>query len=289
MNVIEINELKKYYGLSRGVERASFALKEGEILGFVGPNGAGKSTLIRVLMGLIKKTAGDVKIFGKEISSELNTDIGYLPSEVFLYSELTVRKQLEYFAEIRKISLERMEYLAEVLDLDLERKIRELSFGNRKKVGIVAALMHNPKIIILDEPTTGLDPLIQKKFLELLIEARANGSSILFSSHVLNEVEKICDRVALIKEGVVLFTSPIKELKLSNYRKVIVTPKGIDIKITGINLIESNDYEDIFAYRGDINQLVIGLGKYQFESLLINELNLEEIFMHYYQKGEAND
>lgn len=289
MNVIEIKELKKYYGNSRGVENASFSLQEGEILGFVGPNGAGKSTVIRVLMGLIKKTAGDVKIFEKEINTDLNSEIGYLPSEVFLYSELTVKKQLEYFALIRGIGHDKMNYLAEVLDLDLDRKIRDLSFGNRKKVGIVAALMHNPKIIILDEPTTGLDPLIQKKFLGLLVEAKSNGSSIIFSSHILNEVEKVCDRVALIKEGVVLFTTPIKELKLSNYRKVIISPTGLDLTIEGLNFIEHGDHEDIYAYRGDINILISELVKHKLESLVINELNLEEIFMHYYQKGDAND
>jgi ABC-2 type transport system ATP-binding protein len=289
MNVIEIKDLKKYYGDSRGVENASFSLNEGEILGFVGPNGAGKSTVIRVLMGLIKKTEGIVLINGNEPTALINADIGYLPSEVFLYSELTVKDQLQYFADIRKSSYEKIDYLADYLDLDLNKKIRDLSFGNRKKVGIVAALMHNPKIIILDEPTTGLDPLIQQKFLDLLIQYRNQGSSIILSSHILSEVEKICDRIALIREGVVLFSTPLKELKVSQYRKVKISPMNLNIDIVGLTFINNENDKSIYTFSGDINLLINGLNKYKLETIVINELGLEEIFMHYYQKGELND
>ena len=289
MKVIEIKDLRKYYGASRGVENASFDLLEGEILGFVGPNGAGKSTVIRVLMGLIKKTSGTVLINGMEPSAITNAEIGYLPSEVFLYSELRVKDQLQYFADVRNSGYETIEYLADILDLDLNKKIRDLSFGNRKKVGIVAALMHNPKIIILDEPTTGLDPLIQQRFLNLLIEYRNQGSSIILSSHILNEVEKICDRVALIRDGVVLFSTPLKELKVSQYRKVKIAPTNLNIDIEGLTLIEKENEDSIYSFRGDINLLISGLNNYKLESIVINELGLEEIFMHYYQKGELND
>ena len=288
-NVIEIKDLKKYYGSARGVEKANLTLQEGEILGFVGPNGAGKSTVIRLLVGLITKTSGEIKIFGEKPCSKVNKEIGYLPSEVFMYPELTVVKQLKYYSEIRNCGMEKALELAEKLDLDLNKKIRDLSFGNRKKVGIIAALMHNPKIIILDEPTTGLDPLIQQKFLMLLEDAKRSGSSIILSSHILSEVEKICDRVALIKDGVVLFTSPIKELKTSLYRKVIIAPVDLKINIEGLNYINNENNESIYAYRGDINKLIKGLSNYELHSLKINELGLEEIFMHYYQKGDKND
>ncbi|MDD3999918.1 MAG: ABC transporter ATP-binding protein [Bacilli bacterium] len=287
--VIEITNLKKYYGQACGVENVSFNLYQGEILGFIGPNGAGKSTVIRTIMGLIQKTAGDIKIFGQKPSPKINAQIGYLPSEVFLYPELTVFRQLEYFSLVRKISLERGLELAERLDLDLNRKIRELSFGNRKKVGIISALLHSPKLIILDEPTTGLDPLIQQEFFYILEEERTQGATILLSSHVLSEVQKICNRVVLIKDGVILFTDYLESLKRNEYKKIYVSPDLKGNELEGLNYLGRSNNQVIYSFRGDINQLIKQLSYYRLQSLKIDDLSLEEIFMHYYQKEKKHD
>jgi ABC-2 type transport system ATP-binding protein len=285
MKVIEIKKLKKYYGEARGVEEASLDLHQGEILGFVGPNGAGKSTVIRVLMGLINKTSGTVKIFGEEPSHKTNARIGYLPSEVFMYSELIVLDQLKYFARVRGCDETRIYELAGELDLDLTNKIKKLSFGNKKKVGIVAALMHSPEILILDEPTSGLDPLIQQRFFNILLEEKKKGTAILLSSHVLNEVEKVCDRVSLIKEGAVLFSDTIANVKENQYKKIYISPI-IDLNLEKLQHLSTEKNQIIYSYSGNINILIKELGKFQLEQLRIVDLELEEIFMHYYQKGE---
>lgn len=283
-SVIQIRNLKKYYVTARGVENVNLDLYPGEILGFIGPNGAGKSTVIRTLMGLIQKTSGEIKIFDGEQSFRNNKNIGYLPSEVFLYSELTVRKQLQYFASIRHASEEKINELAEKLDLDLNRKIKDLSFGNRKKVGIIAALMHSPQILILDEPTSGLDPLIQQQFFMLLEETKKQGTAILLSSHVLNEVEKICDRVALIKDGVILFSESLENIKKNKYKKVFISPIIDDFNLEGLSYLNRNSKEIIYSYYGDINLLIEKLSYYRLNSLKIEDLELEEIFMHYYKR-----
>jgi len=289
MNTIQIENLKKYYGKSRGVENVSFELNKGEILGFIGPNGAGKSTVIRVLMGLINKTSGDVQVLGLAPSKDTNKEIGYLPSEVFLYSELMVLDQLKYIAKIRECDEMRITELAEELDLDLTRKIRELSFGNKKKVGIIAALMHSPKLIILDEPTSGLDPLIQQKFFDLLKDEKKKGASILLSSHVLNEVEKICDKICLIKEGEIVFSDTLSNLKKNQFKKVYISPIIDDLKLEGLDYLSRENNQIVYSYKGDINSLVEALSYFRLSSLKIIDLNLEEIFMHYYQKEAKND
>ncbi|HEY8395410.1 MAG TPA: ABC transporter ATP-binding protein [Bacilli bacterium] len=287
--IIEIKNLKKYYGRARGVEDVSFELYPGEILGFIGPNGAGKSTVIRTIMGLIQKTSGTIEIFGKTPTPATNTEIGYLPSEIFLYPELTVLKQLEYFSKVRKTSSDRIYELAERLGLDLNRKIRELSFGNRKKVGIIAALLHSPKILILDEPTSGLDPLIQQEFFYILEEERRKGAAILLSSHVLAEVEKICNRILLIKEGKILFSDTLENIKKNEYKKVFVSPEMEGVKLEGLEYIGKHNNQTVYSYKGDINLLVQKLSYYRLQSLRIEDLDLEEIFIHYYQKEKEND
>ena len=208
MGIIEVKNLKKYYGKSRGIEDVSFEVEEGEIFGFIGPNGAGKSTTIRTLLALIYPTSGSASIFGKDCiahAHEIAMDIGYLPSEVFYYDGMRVLDLLKYSASFyKKDCTARINELAEALDLDLKKKIDDLSFGNKKKVGIVQGLIHQPKLIILDEPSIGLDPLMQQTFFELLREENKKGATILFSSHILSEVQKLCNRVAIIKDGSII-------------------------------------------------------------------------------------
>lgn len=292
MNVIEIKNLTKYYGNSRGIVDVSFEVNEGEIFGFIGPNGAGKSTTIRTLLSLIYPTSGSATIFGKDsvkYAPEIKKEIGYLPSEVFYYDNMRVIDLLNYSASFyKKDCSKRIKELAEIMNLDLKKKIDDLSFGNKKKVGIVQGLLHEPKLIILDEPTSGLDPLMQQKFFDLLKEENRKGSTVLFSSHILSEVQKLCDRVAIIKEGKIIQVEKISSLKENNYKKIKVESiahidKG-HFEIPGVNNIESKENTISFIYRGNINLILNKLAGIELTNLWIEEPDLEEIFMHYYEK-----
>jgi ABC-2 type transport system ATP-binding protein len=209
MSVIEVNKLTKYYGKARGIVDVSFHVDEGEIFGFIGPNGAGKSTTIRLLLSLIYP--------------ELRQDIGYLPSEVFYYERMKVIDLLKYSASFyEKDCTQRLYELAEIMELDLKRRIDDLSYGNKKKVGIVQGLLHQPKLLFLDEPTAGLDPLIQRKFFQLIREENRRGVTVFFSSHILGEVQRMCNRVGIIKEGQIIEIADIHTLQQNNYKKVRV-------------------------------------------------------------------
>ncbi|HEY5561501.1 MAG TPA: ABC transporter ATP-binding protein [Clostridiaceae bacterium] len=292
MNVIEIKNLTKTYGKSRGITDVSFNVEEGEIFGFIGPNGAGKSTTIRTLLALIKPTAGSATIFGKDcikFAPEIAKEIGYLPSEVFYYDGMKVIDLLNYSASFyKKDCSERIKRLSTIMDLDLNKKIDDLSFGNKKKVGIVQGLLHEPKLIILDEPTSGLDPLMQQKFFELLIEENKKGATILFSSHILSEVQKLCNRVAIIKEGKIIKLEKISTLKDSNYKRFkIEIDSTIDInhfKIKGVSDLTLKDNIINFLYKGNINLIMKKISEIDIANVWIEEPNLEEIFMHYYEK-----
>ncbi|WP_291579012.1 ABC transporter ATP-binding protein [Clostridium sp. UBA6640] len=292
MNVIEIKNLTKNYGSSRGITDVSFNVEEGEIFGFIGPNGAGKSTTIRTLLSLIHPTSGSATIFGKDslkCAPEIAKEIGYLPSEVFYYDKMKVIDLLKYSASFyKKDCSKRIEELAEIMDLDLNKKIDDLSFGNKKKVGIVQGLLHEPKLIILDEPTSGLDPLMQQKFFDLLKEENKKGTTILFSSHILSEVQKLCDRVAIIKEGKIITVEKISTLKENNHKKIkIETINNMDksyFNIEGVSNLEVKDNIVSFLFRGDINLIMKKLSSIELSNLWIDEPDLEEIFMHYYEK-----
>ncbi len=227
MKVVDIKNLTKTYKKNRGIKNLTFSIEEGEIFGFIGPNGAGKSTTIRTLLNFIYPTSGSATIFGKDIikdSKEIRQNVGYLPSEVHYYDDMKVIDLLKYSAGFyKKFNSKRMTELAERLDLDLNRKIEDLSFGNRKKVGIIQALLHEPKLLILDEPTGGLDPLMQNTFFELLAEERKKGTTIFFSSHILSEVQKMCDRVAIIKEGELVKVETIENLTKKNLKYITIT------------------------------------------------------------------
>ena len=293
-NIIEINHLTKSYGKSRGIIDVSFTVKEGEILGFIGPNGAGKSTTIRTLLSLIYPTSGSATIFGKDCIKEghkIRQDIGYLPSEVFYYDDMKVIQLLKYSASFYgPVDMDRLHYLANQMDLDLNRKIDDLSYGNKKKVGIVQGLLHNPKLIILDEPTSGLDPLMQQKFFQLIKEENERGATVLFSSHILSEVQKLCSRVCIIKEGRIIKIQEISELINTTYKKIKLDFKYEISKnllsIDGISGAKINGSELCFLFKGDINTIIQELAGSQLDNVLIEEPDLEEIFLHYYDKEE---
>ncbi|NMH70957.1 ABC transporter ATP-binding protein [Bacillus sp. RO3] len=292
MNVIEINGLTKMYGKSRGITDIHFHVKEGEIFGFIGPNGAGKSTTIRTLLSLIHPTSGSAKIFGKdciEFAPEIAKEVGYLPSEVFYYDNMKVMDLLKYSASFyKKDCMKRIKELAEMLNLDLTKKIDDLSLGNKKKVGIIQGLLHEPKLIILDEPTSGLDPLMQQKFFELLRAENKKGATILFSSHILGEVQRLCDRVAIIKEGKIVQVEKISTLKENNHKKFKLEVRS-DVErsyfeLEGVSKLEVEDHHVSFLFRGDINTVMKRFAEIELSNLWIEEPDLEEIFMHYYEK-----
>ncbi|MFV0424762.1 MAG: ATP-binding cassette domain-containing protein [Bacilli bacterium] len=290
MNTIEIKNLTKFYGKARGIKNVSLNVEEGEVFGFIGPNGAGKSTTIRAMLGLIKSNEGSIAIFGKNIENslvEVLNDIGYLPSEVFYYDKTKAIDLLKYSASFYDGNFEeRIKYLANYLDLDLNMKVDSMSYGNKKKVGIIQGLLHSPKLIILDEPTGGLDPLMQQKFFDLIKEENMRGATVLFSSHILGEVQRMCDRVAIIKEGEIVAIETIKNLTNINIKYVDLI---VNSEITE-NLFSEEDIKDFskkdnnikFTYTGDLNDLLKLLRKVDIADLVINEPDLEDIFMHYY-------
>jgi ABC-2 type transport system ATP-binding protein len=292
MNVIEIKNLTKTYGKARGISDISFNVEEGEIFGFIGPNGAGKSTTIRTLLSLIYPTSGSASIFGKDsvqFAPEIKKEIGYLPSEVFYYDNMKVKDLLNYSASFyKKDCSKRIKELAEIMDLDLSKKIDDLSLGNKKKVGIVQGLLHEPKLIILDEPTSGLDPLMQQKFFELLEEENRKGATILFSSHILTEVQRLCNRVAIIKEGKIVTVEKISTLKENTYKKFKVETKSpLDsnyFSLAGVNKLEVKGNLTSFLFKGNINDVMRKIADIEITNLWIEEPDLEEIFMHYYEK-----
>ena len=289
---IVLNELTKHYGKHRGINNLSFSVNQGEFFGFIGPNGAGKSTTIRTLMGLIRPTGGSASIFDLDCHSKASViarDVGYLPSENSYYENMKVRELLQYTADLYGMDCKtKMKELADRLNLDLSRKIADLSLGNKKKVGIVSAIMTSPKLIIMDEPTSGLDPLIQQAFYDILKEENSRGATVFFSSHVLSEVQKLCDRVAILKEGQLIGIPSIKELRESGYKKVSLSAKEAIPRdffdLSGIaNYAETADKTSVsFMYNGNITAIIDKLHLLHLDDVLLEEPSLEEIFMHYY-------
>lgn len=292
MNVIETSHLTKSYGTARGIIDVNLTVQEGEIFGFIGPNGAGKSTTIRTLLGLIHPTSGSAHIFGRDTETEgpeIRKEVGYLPSEVFYYDGMKVIDLLRYSASFyHKDCEKRMRHLAKVMDLDVTRKIEDLSLGNKKKVGIVQGLLHEPKLIILDEPTSGLDPLIQQKFFDLLSRENKRGATILFSSHNLSEVQRLCSRVAIIKEGKIIRVDSMEALTSDHYKKVkLEVRQPLDAHYfdhEGVRDLRIDGRGVSFVFRGDLNEVVRKLAGLDLINLSVTEPDLEEIFMHYYQK-----
>ncbi len=293
MSVIEIKNLTKSYGKARGINNINLSVEQGEIFGFIGPNGAGKSTTIRTLLGLIYPSEGSATIFGKSCTEhpEVRKELGYLPSEVFYYDNMRVIDLLKYSASFyKKDCTARIKELADVMDLDLKKKIEDLSFGNKKKVGIVQGLLHEPKLIILDEPTSGLDPLMQQKFFELIAEENRKGATVFFSSHILSEVQKMCSRVAFIKDGRIIKLEKMSTLQENSYKKISIETKEIIPKdvfdIKGVSKLESKGKSINFIFKGNINLIMAKMADVDLRNISIEEPDLEEIFMHYYVKED---
>ena len=288
MSVILAEKLTKYYGKNRGVVDLDLAVEEGEVYGFIGPNGAGKSTTIKLLLDFIRPTSGRCRIFGQDCvaaSAHIKRSLGYIPAEVHYYDGMKVAELLEYSARFypgdHKTHAKK---LCETLDLDTSRRISELSTGNRKKVAIVQAMLHRPKLLIMDEPTSGLDPLIQHEFYALIREAKEGGATVFFSSHVLSEVQRVCDRIGIIRDGRLVRTQSLEELTATQYKRVRAAMSG-NFSLPGAEDIRRHGGMVEFLYRGPADALLAALAARHVDSILIEDPPLEEVFMAYFQEG----
>lgn len=296
MNVIEIKNLTKTYGSARGVDDITLDVPVGTVFGFLGPNGAGKSTTINMLINLTKPTGGSVDIFGKDSVThglEIRRDIGFLSSDMALDGHLTGRQQLEYFGRLRgSIDKVYVRELAERLDCNLDRKHKTLSRGNRQKVGLITALMHKPRLLILDEPTSGLDPLIQAEFNKIILEHKAAGNTTFISSHVLSEIQELCDHVAFIREGKLVANTTIQELAKAAPKQVRITSEDAKLpgtikKLKGVSDIHAQHHIIKFDYAGDSNALLAALAKHKLLDVSIENSDLESMFMTFYEEKHA--
>ena len=291
--MIKLQELTQYYKKhSRGILDVTLEIKQGEIFGFIGPNGAGKSTTVRTLLNLIFPTSGSATVSGLDVVSdtiEIRKMVGYIPSEVAFYGDMYVKDFIEYACSFHgNIDQLFVDELVEKLELDINRKIEDLSFGNKKKVAIISALATHPKILILDEPTSGLDPLMQNTFFQLLEVEKKKGTTIFFSSHNLSEVQRICDRVGIIKEGRLIKVENIEDILKTRAKKVRIKTQA-DFKHTEDMLkVEKMNGFISFVYTGEMRTLIELLSQIDIEDVSITEPPLEEIFMHYYEKEELN-
>lgn len=288
MEIIKTTNLTKFYGKARGIVDLNLTVEKGEFFGFIGPNGAGKSTTIRTLLGLIAPTSGNAEIFGKDITKEkefILSNIGYLPSEAIFYPGMKVKEVLKLSADLRKKDCSgESEKLCKRLQLDTSRKVDDLSFGNRKKVAIVCALQSNPDLLILDEPTGGLDPLMQREFFEILKERNQRGTTVFLSSHILSEVQRNCTRAAIIRDGKIIACDSVEMLSKTSAKRITVHGTA-DLKdLDGVRDKKYTDDSVSFLYGGDMNSLLRALSYGQVNDLTITEPDLEEVFMHYYEK-----
>ncbi len=287
--ILRVVQLCKNYGKTKGIEDLSLELNDGEIFGLIGPNGAGKSTTIRSIMNMINKSYGEV-YFNDQLLDKNNIEakklIGYLPSEVFLYEDMSVKQMLDYHASFFKEDLsDRRKELVKLLNVDEKKKIEDLSLGNLKKVGIILALMHNPKLLILDEPSSGLDPIMQQTFYELLLQEKAKGTTIIYSTHILSEVSKICDRVGIIKDSHLVKIEDVDSLNNNRLTFIKITSADNEKIKEALNLetYELGKNTIRFKYDKDVNSLLRVLTNFNIDRILIEEPTIEEIFMHYYR------
>jgi len=291
MVVIQTEALTKYYGRVRGVEDLNLEVEEGEIFGYLGPNGAGKTTTIRLLIGNINPTRGKVCLLGHRISPHSfawKKDIGYIPGELSLYGDLTGEEFLRYFAYLRGgVDWNYVKSLVQRFDLDLYKPISTYSHGNRQKLGIIQALMHKPKLLILDEPTLGLDPLMQQEFYKVMEEVKGEGRTVFISSHILPEVEKICDRVGIIKDGHLIVVENIQSLKAKAMRRAeVVFAEEVNreefMNLPGVNDLQIEGKTLRCLLKGEPNAFIRTLARYNIASLRVQDASLEEIFLTFY-------
>jgi ABC-type multidrug transport system, ATPase component len=294
--VIEVRNLTKRYGTSRGVDDLTFEVGPGEVFGFLGPNGAGKTTTIRTLLDFIRPTSGTVRLFGLDPRREgvrVHRRIGYLPGEMALYERMTAESLLRSFSELRgAVAWSNVTDLADRLGLDLTRRIHELSHGNKQKIGLVQAFMHAPDLLILDEPTQGLDPLVQQTFYSMVDEERQRGAAIFLSSHVMPEVERVCDRVGIIRDGHLATVADIGQLKAKARRRIELhfdgpAPASAFQGIPGVKEVSTHGESLLLSVEGPVDAVIKEAARHDVVSLESLEPSLEEAFLAFYDSGET--
>lgn len=289
--VIELHKVTKLYGKSVGAKDVTLNVQPGTVFGFLGPNGAGKTTTISMMMNLIKPTSGTIKLFGRDVEShglETRARVGYLAGDMALDRGLTGWQQLEYFGSLRgNFDKKYVHELAERLECKLNKKFKTLSRGNKQKVGLIAALMHKPELLILDEPTSGLDPLIQAEFNKIILEHKAGGGTVFISSHILSEVEEICDEVAFIRAGRIITSKPLLEITADLPRQVRIVSgdKTLAAKLKSLkgtrDLKQSGEVIRC-TYAGPVEMLLKILSRHKLKDVSIQPTDLEKVFMEYY-------
>jgi ABC-2 type transport system ATP-binding protein len=291
-DAVATTKLTKTFGRRRGVIDVDLRVRRGEVFGFLGPNGAGKSTTIRLLLGLYQPTSGDVTVLGRDPLADgvaIRARVGYLPGELALFPRLTGREHLDWFARARAIrSTKYRDELVDRFGVELDRPVRALSKGNRQKIGIVLAFMHRPELLVLDEPTSGLDPLLQDEFARLLRETAADGRTVFLSSHELDEVQRIADRVAIIKEGRIVVTDGVEQLRRSAPRTVeFAFERDVDLAafsaIEGVRLLENVGHRVRLALSGAIAPLLRVAAELEPVDMTARPADLEELFLTYYR------
>ncbi|PXV89074.1 ABC-2 type transport system ATP-binding protein [Lachnotalea glycerini] len=293
-SVIEILNLTKDYGDGRGIFNTNLIVKQGEVFGFLGPNGAGKSTTIRNLMGFIRPDGGSCKIMGMDCyleADKIQARLGYLAGEISFIDGLTGKQMLDFIADMKGIKdKSKMHELMQHFELNSSGKIKKMSKGMKQKVAIICAFMGEPDVIILDEPTSGLDPLMQNKFIDLILEEKKKGKTIFISSHIFEEIERTCDRTAIIRKGRLVAIEDMKSLNKRKKKSYIITFQSIEqanqFLREGFDIIDQKDKQITVAIQGDINPFIHSLAHYEIKNLDIKIETIEEIFMHFY--GEEN-
>lgn len=287
MNVIETDNLTKYYGKIKGVEDLTFSVKKGEIFGFLGPNGAGKTTTIRTLLGYLHPTRGSANIFGKNIEEnivEIKREVAYIPGDLNLYGHLTGKQFLDYFASLRNREMVLLDELLTTFEIPLERRIKGYSKGMKQKIGIIQAFMDDPDMVIMDEPTAGLDPLLQQKFYDFLKKQKKKGKTLFFSSHILSEVDKVCDRVGIIRNGNLVALEDVDTLKIKRGKIIRLKIKEKPDTFKGPKDMKIKDGWIHFIAKDDIDKWIKKFSKYTIIDLEIHDFSLEDIFIHYYEE-----
>ena len=295
-NAIETHGLTKFYGKSRGVVGLDLQVRRGEVFGFLGPNGAGKTTTIRLLLNLLQPTSGGAMVLGMDVAAEslaVRRACGVVSSDSAFYESLSGRAHLALMQSHHNGDEHRGEEVAERLGLDLDRPVKHYSHGNRQKLAIVQALAHSPQLLILDEPTTGLDPLVQQEFFKLLLEERDRGVTVFFSSHVLSEVDRLCERVGIIRDGVLAATLDVDELHRQQVRRMEVTlsrdAAPEDFALDGVSVIACEGRRAELQVSGSVGALIGRLAALPVEDLVFPEASMEDTFTRFYtgEEGEA--
>lgn len=294
MDIIKINNLTKDYGNKKGIFNVNISIKKGEVFGFLGPNGAGKTTTIRNLMGFIRPDSGTCSILGMDCfkeSEKIKEKLGYLAGEIAFFDDLTGIKLLNFLADMKGIKDKRkMNELIERFELDPRGKVKKMSKGMKQKIGIISAFMSDAEVFILDEPTSGLDPLMQNRFVDLVLEEKKKGKTILMSSHIFEEIEKTCDRTAIIRNGKIVAIEDMDSLSKKRNKTYIISLSDKNevekIKKDNFNIKNIDGLNVSIAIKNDISEFLKNVSKYKISDMNIKTESLEEIFLHYYGKEE---